>query len=450
MNARKLFVLFSLIAVVAILVACASPTPEPTKAPAAPAAAKPTDVPKPAFAGTTLRIVGANHPWAEALKPQLASFETKTGIKVNLELYGEDQLNQKLTTEFTAGNSDIDAFMQRPLQEAKQMQLNKWYVDLNTYVKNTAKTPADYDFADFMPGAVGTEMVGTALTGIPIVTEQEVLYYRKDLLEKAGLKPPKTLDELKAAAEKLTDKKNEMYGFVARGQRSPAVTQFSSFLYSYGGDWFNLETRKATLDTPEALAAFKLYGDLLRNYGPPGTLNMSWPQAVAIFAQGKAAMYTDANSIFPNLLDPTKSQVADKTGVTVFPQGPKGQTMYNVTSWGLSIGAQSKKQDAAWEFVKWATSKEVVLKVQSDGAVPGARQSVWNNPDGKKKFPADWVEATIASAKGRGYDRPLVIKVTEARDIIGTIIVTSIEGGNVEAAAKTANADFQKLLDAEK
>jgi len=450
MNARKLFVLFSIVAVIAMLAACASPTPEPTKAPAAPAAAKPTDVPKPAFAGTTLRVVGANHPWAEAIKPQLASFESKTGIKVNLELYGEDQLNQKLTTEFTAGNSDIDAFMQRPLQEAKQMQLNKWYVDLNTFVKNTAKTPADYDFADFMPGAVGTEMVGTALTGIPIVTEQEVLYYRKDLLEKAGLKPPKTLDELKAAAEKLTDKKNEMYGFVARGQRSPAVTQFSSFLYSHGGDWFNLETRKATLDTPEAIAAFKLYGDLLRNYGPPGTLNMSWPQAVAIFAQGKAAMYTDANSIFPNLLDPTKSQVADKTGVAVFPQGPKGQTMYNVTSWGLAIGAQSKKQDAAWEFVKWATSKEVVLKVQSDGAVPGARQSVWNNPDGKKKFPADWVEATIASAKGRGYDRPLVIKVTEARDIIGTIIVTSIEGGNVEAAAKTANADFQKLLDAEK
>lgn len=449
---KSRFILLGLLFVVAILVvACA--TPEPTRAPASSSSASsvaPSSAAAKPFAGTTLRVVGANHPWAEAIKPLLADFEAKTGMKVNLELYGEDQLNQKLTTEFTAGNSDIDVFMQRPLQEAKVMAQNNWYVDLNKYVKDPAKTPADYAFDDLMAGAVGTEMVGTVLTGIPIVTEQEVLYYRKDLLEKAGLKVPKTLDELKVAAEKLTDKKNEVYGFVARGQRSPAVTQFSSFLYSFGGDWFDLNTRKATLDTPEAIAAFKFYGDLLRNYGPPGVTNMSWPQAVAIFAQGKAAMYTDANSIYANLLDPAKSAVADKTGVAVFPAGPKGQIMYNVTSWGLSIGAQSKKQDAAWEFVKWATSKEIMLKTQGDGAVPGSRTSVWNDPKGKAKFPADWVEATAASAKGRGYDRPLVVQVTNARDIIGTVIVTAIEGGNVEEAAKKANAEFQQLLSAEK
>lgn len=266
MNIRKLLVLLGIVALFTMLAACASPTPEPTKLPAPAATTAPAASTKP-FAGTTLRVVGANHPWAESIKPMLADFEAKSGIKVTLELYGEDQLNQKLTTEFTAGNSDIDAFMQRPLQEAKVMAQNKWYVDLTKY----AKADAAYGFDDLMPGAIGTEMVGAVLTGIPIVTEQEVLYYRKDLLEKAGLKPPKTLDELKVAAEKLTDKKAEVYGFVARGQRSPAVTQFSSFLYSYGGDWFNLETRKATVDTPEAIAAFKFYGDLLRNYGPPGT-----------------------------------------------------------------------------------------------------------------------------------------------------------------------------------
>ena len=83
----------------------------------------------------------------------------------------------------------------------------------------------------------------------------------------------------------------------------PLVTQFSSFLYSMGGDWFDAD-RKATINTPEALAAIDLYGTLLREYGPPGVLNMSWPQAVAIFAQGNAAMYTDASSIYANLLDP--------------------------------------------------------------------------------------------------------------------------------------------------
>ncbi len=404
---------------------------------------KPSDKP---YQGTTLRFVVANHPWMESIKTMVPEFETKTGIKVTLENYGEDQLNQKLTTEFTAGKSDIDVFMSRPLQEARVMLKNGWYIDLNNYVN---KDPA-YDFKDFMAGAVGTEMVDGKLTGIPIVTEQEVLYYRKDLLEAAGLKVPTTLDELLAAAKKLTDKSKEMYGFVARGQRSPLVTQFSSFLYSMGGDWFDQTTKKATFDLPEALKAIELYGTLLKDYAPPGTLNMSWPQAVAIFAQGKVAMYTDASSIYANLLDPTKSEVAAKTGVAVFPAGPKGSVMYNVTSWGLSIYSGTDAKDAAWEFVKWATSKEITLRTQSTGTVPGARSSVWADPKGTSSFPKDWVTAVAASANGRGYDRPLVTAVTNARDILGQAVVTAIEGGDFTAAAKKANTEFQALIDAEK
>jgi multiple sugar transport system substrate-binding protein len=176
---------------------------------------------------------------------------------------------------------------------------------------------------------------------------------------------------------------------------------------------------------------------------------MNWPQAVAVFAQGSVAQYTDANSIFANLLDPTKSTVADKTGVVVFPAGPKGSVPYSVTSWGLSMAASSKNKDAAWEFIKWATSKEIVLKTQGQGANPGARASVWNDPVGKSKFPADWVAAQIASANGKPYDRPLVTQVVAARDIIGTIITAAINGQDVKAAADKANADFQKLIDSE-
>lgn len=433
---QKLLPVVLLLALATGCVAPAAPAAPAADQAAAPAGDKP-------YAGTTLRLVGANHPWQVAITPLLADFEAETGIKVNFEAYGEDQLNQKLTTEFTAGGSDIDVFMQRPLQEARVMQMNGWYEDLTACVDDP-----DYDFADFADGTVGTTTVNGVLTGIPIVTEQEVLYYRKDLLEEKGIAVPTTLDELKAAAEALTDKDNEMYGFVARGQRSPLVTQFSSFLYSSGGDWFD-ENRQATINSPEALAAIELYGTLLREYGPPGVLNMSWPQAVAIFAQGNAALYTDASSIYANLLDPDKSTVADKTGVAVFPAGPAGSIMYNVTSWGLAMSSGSKNKEAACEFIKWATSKDTVLKTQSEGAVPGARESVWADPTGASAFPADWVEAVAASANGRGYDRPLVTAVTEARDIIGGAVVVAIEGGDFVAAANDANAQFQALLDGE-
>lgn len=396
------------------------------------------------YSGTTIRAVLSNHPWTDAILPLLPEFEELTGIKVNVESYFEDQLTQKLLVEFASGTSTIDVFMQRPLQEAKQFHKNGWYADLNTFVADEA----EWDINDFFPAALLAETVDGALTGVPIVTEQEIIYYRKDLFAEAGLEVPKTMDELRAVAEYFTDPDSGMFGFVARGQRSPAITQFSSYLYSFGGS-FNVDY-VATVNTPEALTAFKFYGDMLRNYGPPGVLNMSWPQALAIFAQGKAAIYTDASVFYSNMLDPEQSQVIDQVGFAQFPAGPNGSRPYSIVSWGVSIPKTSKNQGAAWEFIKWATGKEITLKTQNR-QVPSARTSAWDNPEGVANFPAQLVEVIMASSEGAmPYDRPNVIAVGEARDIIGTVIVTSIEGGNVEAAAERANQEYQELLNKEK
>jgi len=395
------------------------------------------------FAGTTIRFVAANHAWTDTIKPLIPKFEEETGIKVNFEQFFEDQLTQKLTIELTAKSDSLDVFMVRPLQDGKLFIKNGWLADITDFAQDP-----EWDFSDFAQGAVAPFMQDNRLYGVPLITEREILYYRKDIFEKHNIQVPQTLEELKEVAARLNDPKNDFYGFVARGQRSPAVTQFSSFLYSSGGDWF--VDGKATLDTPEAISAFKLYGELLREYGPPGVLNMSWPQALGVFAQGKAAMYTDADSLFPNMLDPEKSIVPEENiGFAVFPAGSAGRKSYNVTSWGLGINSNSKKQEAAWEFVKWITNKENSVFVQGAGN-PGPRNSAWQDPEGVKAFSKDLADVmNEASRIGVGYDRPLVVNVGEARDIIGEVIVTSIEGGNVENAAKAANAKFQELLDKE-
>ena len=85
---------------------------------------------------------------------------------------------------------------------------------------------------------------------MPLITEQEVLYYRKDLLKKAGIAaPPKTLDELKADVAKVEAANPGVAGFVARTGKSAAVTQFSSFLYSLGGDFTDAQ-RQGDASTP--------------------------------------------------------------------------------------------------------------------------------------------------------------------------------------------------------
>lgn len=392
------------------------------------------------FAGSEVRLIFANHPWNNAIQRLLPQFEEASGITLRVESYFEDQLSQRLQIGLTSGNTQADAFMFRPLQEGRLFALNGWVQDLTDAVQGE-----EWNFEDFQEAAINTLTVGEFLYGLPIVTEREMMYYRKDIFEEAGLEPPATLEELQAVAEQLTNADDNFYGVVIRGQRSPAVTQFSSFLYSFGGQWIN-EDGESALDSPEALEAYTYYGNLLRNYGPPGTTNMSWPQALAIFQQGRAAIWIDADVFYANVIDPNQSVVADSVGFAPFPAGPAGAQNYNVTSWALGMNAATPNRDATLEFLRWATSEAVVLELQKLGT-PGARSSVWENPEGLSSFPSDYAEVVqIQSARGVGFDRPTVIRVGEARDIVGTPIVTSIEGGNVEAAVREAHEQFNNFL----
>ncbi|TMV46993.1 sugar ABC transporter substrate-binding protein [Paenibacillus mesophilus] len=397
------------------------------------------------FEGKSITLVTANHPWGDAIKPLLPEFEAATGLKVNVQSFFEDQLTQKLTVQFTAGSATPDVFMYRPLQEGKLFYKNGWVHPLDEY----SKKDAGYDFADFSKSSVGSVTVDGKLAGIPIITEQEILYYRKDLLKNAGIEVPKTMDELTAAVKKLHDPSKEMYGFVARGQRSPLVTQVSSFLYSEGADFMSGD--KATINTPEAVKAFTTYGTLLKDFGPPGVLNMSWPQAFGIFAQGKVAFLTDANSLYKNVTDKEKSKVADQVGFAMFPGGKAGSKPYSITSWGLAMNSKAANKDAAWEFIKWASSKEIVLKTQQAGN-PGARASVWDKPEGTTGFPAELVPIIKESAKvGVDHDRPVVISVGEARDAVGEIVQQVMAGQtNIQDTANKANAALQAIVDKDK
>ncbi|MGO4497817.1 sugar ABC transporter substrate-binding protein [Paenibacillus sp. 2RAB27] len=426
-----------------VVAGCGNTSTKTEQATTAPSAAATANA-KP-FAGKTISLVTANHPWAEAIKPLLPDFEKETGIKVNVESFFEDQLTQKLTVQFTSGSATPDVFMYRPLQEGKLFYKNGWLQPLDEY----AQKAKDYDFNDFSKSAIGSTTVDAKLAGIPIITEQEILYYRKDLLQKAGIAVPKTLEELTAAVKKLHDPKNEMYGFVARGQRSPLVTQVSSFLYSEGADFTTGE--KASINTPEALKAFTTYGTLLKDYAPPGVLNMSWPQAFGIFAQGKVAFLTDANSLYQNATDPAKSKISDQVGFAVFPGGKAGSKPYSITSWGLAMNTKSANKDATWAFIQWATSKDIVLKTQQKGN-PGARASVWDKPEGTTGFPAELIPIIKESAKtGVDHDRPTVISVGEARDAVGEIVQKVMTGEtNLQPVADKANQALQTIMDKDK
>jgi len=403
------------------------------------------------FKGTQLRVLFNKHAWQTGIEPHLKEFEALTGIKLITEVYPEDQFRAKVLVELTSGASTIDVFMTMPAQEGLKYMRAGWLQPAGEFLKDASVTDSDYNWNDFLSKTRDAMMIEGKLVGPPIQVENVSLMYRKDIFQKFNVKVPTTLDEMEAAAKALngkpmTDDGQSGFGFVARGKRAAATSMFAGMLHAMGATWIG-PNREPAFNTEEGVKAFEMWGRMLRLYGPPGSENNHWYEASSIFSQGKAAMYTDANSLFPVIEDPQKSKVVGKVGYALFPRGPKGQYGSTVAVWGLGMPKTSKNQKAAWLFMQWATAKEQVLKLQSERGILGCRESVWKDPKGKAKVPGDLAESLMEGSKvGTPFWNPPVVAVAEVRDAIGAAIVTSIQGGDVRAAVQKAAVDVKRIM----
>ncbi|MDR0576275.1 MAG: sugar ABC transporter substrate-binding protein [Candidatus Accumulibacter sp.] len=387
--------------------------------------------------GKEIRVLLANHPYGELLKGAIPEFEKSTGIKVNFESLQESQLTQKLTTEFATKSSSVDVFMTRPLQEGIMFSKNGWY-----------DTLASYDFSDYPKAIMG---VASGADGkpylVPLVTEWQVLYYRKDLFQKAGVKVPTTFAELEEAAKKLNS--DDVAGLASRGKGAAAVTQLSSYIYNYGGRY--LDQGKAVFDTPQAVDAIRYYGKLLGNYGPKGVTSMSWENIMPVFQAGKIAMWTDASVFYGQIVDPAKTQIpAENFGIANLPAGPKTNSPFIVVSWGMAVSGQSKNKELANQFLNWATSKELAKRGMLTN-ITMARVSAWQDKEVLAKVNPGLVETQVFAAQnGYPFDRPYMSAVGQARDLIGEVVIEAIntkgESPKLAEMAKERAAKVDELL----
>jgi multiple sugar transport system substrate-binding protein len=386
-----------------------------------------------------IRVLLANHPYGELLRPLIPDFERQTGIKVIVESLQEAQLTQKLTTEFATGSSTVDVFMTRPLQETLLFNKNNWYAPLDAY-----------DFSDYPPNTVDIGRKDGKPYVVPLVTEWQVLYYRKDLLDAAGIKVPTNFTELESAARALNT--GGVAGFGARGAGAAAVTQLSSYVYNHGGRY--LDRNVAVFDSPDAVEAIRYYGRLLGSYGPQGVTSMSWEQLMPVFQAGRLAMWTDASVFYGQIIDPTKTQIpAANIGVAKLPSGPKGDSPFIVVSWAMGISSKTRDMDSAMKFITWATSKELALQGMASN-ITMARKSVWDDPSVKSVMHPGLIETMQhASQNGFPYDRPFMSSVGKARDFIGEVIIESINtrgtSPQLQAMAAQRVVEVNNLLKAD-
>jgi multiple sugar transport system substrate-binding protein len=261
---------------------------------------------------------------------------------------------------------------------------------------------------------------------IPAAANMDVLWYRADWFRQAGLTPPRTWDQFISDAGKLTDKGKNRYGYTLRGG-SGAIFQLLADMYSYSGvNSFFTGNGTSTIDDPRNVAAIAKIASLYGKDTPKADVDNGYPQMVAEFDGGSAAMM---HHNLGSYTDHVKALGGPNVAAVPLPMGAAGHyTVVDNPVDGFVIFKSSAHQSADWKFVQFLVSKQ--------------SNSYWNQMAGE--IPANTGASTDAWAQ-----REAPIKMTS--EVLSDPATTTIEPPyylpQFSSITKTDMAPlFQKVL----
>ena len=396
------FALAVLVILSMVISACAGAAPAPAaQAPAQQAASAPSgEFNWRAFEGESLKLLLNQHPYQQALVGELDKFTQLTGISVTYDVFPEQNYFDKVTIDLQAGDaSTYDVFMTGAYM-IWQYAPAGWMEPLEGYINDPSKTNPDYDFEDILADLRNSEMwnlePGAANLGqgsqyaLPWGWEANAYMYRKDIFDANGLTPPTSLDELVEVSKKLKEIDPANAGIVVRGSLNWATIHpgFMTMYSSFGCKDYN-EKMQPQMNTPCAVEVTEKWIDMVRSAGPEAWTTYTWYQAGSDFGAGKAATLFDADILgyFQNQPGTAAEEVLGNIAWAPGPRGPNGELRTNIWIWSLAMNAGSKKKDAAWLFMQWATGKDFLTTAAVDySMVNPVRQSIWDNPDFQAKM----------------------------------------------------------------
>ncbi|WP_062203626.1 ABC transporter substrate-binding protein [Aureimonas sp. AU12] len=398
-------------------------------------------------AGTTLEVNLIKSPRGDLLKKYQSEFEELTGIKVNSEATPEQQQRQKAVIELTSGRPSFDVVHISFHVQKRQFEKGKWLADLTPFMADATLTDAALVESDFAPaGMAYAKDTAGAIRALPFSVDYWIVYWNKELFAAKGLAYPETYDAMIAAAKTLQDKDAGTSGFVARGMKNANTPVWTSLMLGFGqkavGDDGALMT-----DNDKAVEAAKIYQQLMTETAPRGVTGFNWSECQSAFLQGKVGMWLDGIGFAAPLENPELSRVVGKVGYGVMPAGPSTRAAPTFGD-GLGVTEASEKKEAAYLYCQWAISKEMGARLFQTGAGVPFRNSIVNDAEVLKgvKMPGDWATAVSESAKISQISLPVIIPVTEFRDVFGVALTDLLGGGDPAAALTKATEQFKPIL----
>ena len=397
------------------------------------------------YAGTALNVAMVAEPKPLALKQLIPEFEQQTGIKVNFEDLAYSTLQEKQLTAITQGSGAYD-IVHIDCVWMGQYAGQGWLAPVDDLAKRT--DPAALDLEDFVPKLLSelSEWDGQ-LYGLPFDTSIMMFYYRTDLLKQHGVELPQTWEQVHAAAQKITDaeKANDVYGLTLMAKRGVQLGCTYGCLLGANGGYYYDDAYKATLSAAPAVTALQDLVGLVQ-VANPGSLAQDYDEGDATFAGGGAAMFVQWNDSIPRYNNPEESKIVGNWAAAVMPgvNQSDGSILRTPTigGWNTGILSDSPHKEAAWEFLLWATSKDMERRLAD--AQPPARASALSDPELVKRFPE---YAPMLESLNLAWGRPRIKVWSQMADTIDAALSEAVTQQQTPAdALAEANTAVDQIL----
>jgi multiple sugar transport system substrate-binding protein len=348
------------------------------------------------FKGTTIRYTSEATPPTVVLDKLKGEFTEATGINVEIEIVPLEQVLAKATQDVQGQLGSYDLYY---LDQSWVATFAQDCIDPLEYTKekpDLAMPGMDYD--DFSKPLVdGLALYEGKWGGIPFDIPIMTTMYRKDILEKHKIAPPNTVEEFVAAVKMITEaeKGAGIYGtgLQAKSGHYSLNCDWTQVVWNEGGSIFTKD-KKFSGNDEAGVRGLQIYQELLKN-APPESTNSTWDGQFQMMAAGQVALINSWDEFFPGL-DADDSKVK---GLWECKRPIQGKALRAVAdagfgeipNWGhqggsiLGLSKYSKNIDAAWLFMQWACSKDIMTRCTLGGGFAPMRISSFNDPRVKAK-----------------------------------------------------------------
>ncbi|SEL96225.1 extracellular solute-binding protein [Halomonas daqiaonensis] len=302
-----------------------------------------------------------------------------------------------------------------------------------------------YNLSDFHSEAIHSARYAGKQYGIPVQTTPELLCYRKDILESAGLSPPSTTEQLTRVARALHNPGKRFYGIAWNAARgTPLGHTFAFLMAKFGQPIINLQRieggyafedakgdqLRPMFLTDAAFRACEYMLDILK-YSPPNILQMSWYERARSYAAGEVSMAYCYTSLAP-LFELNKNSPAwQQTGYLPHTVGNHGRPVVPIGGYALAIPANLSEErvEAAWAALRHLTCRSMSKLYILNGSLVTSRFSVSRDPEVSSLSPLiGEVDKMAREGILQAWPRPPVADITSIIDIAGQEIFEVLAG----------------------